>query len=161
MSFPPLPASLTYDAVHARLREVHKDLRATHTRVLGVLVPVEETDVRLMVEHDGSWCIAHGDVSYDQRIAAWCGASSIGRDDTDDDLLHTAINLVDQVESEVELFFNETHDETHDETPDPEVARDERRRCAECGTLVADHGYGCEPVPSDCPTRLDSGTTKP
>lgn len=141
MSFPPLPADLTYDAVYAQLHQVHKNLRAMHTRVLSVLVPVEETDVRLMVEDDGSWFVAHGDAGYDQGIPTWCGASSIGREDTDDDLMNTAINLVDQVESEVELSFNETHDET----PDPEVARDERRRCAQCGTPVADHGYGCDP----------------
>lgn len=112
MSFPPLPVSLTADAVHAQLREIHADLRKTSTRVLADLVPVEDADVRLLVFRDGTWFVAHGDVSFDQHHADWCGASSVGRDDTDEDLLVTAWALLDEVEEMV----------SEDDDSDPERA---------------------------------------
>lgn len=100
VSFPPLPPSLTVDAVHAQLRAIQAHLRTLNQRAMGVLIPIEYTDVRLLVFRDGTWFVAHGDASYDSRHGDWCGSSSVYRDDTDDDMLSTALSLIDQVEDE-------------------------------------------------------------
>lgn len=53
-------------------------------------------DVRLALEPDGRWELLTGDVCYDTRHAAYCGASTVSAEDTAETLLETARDLVAQ-----------------------------------------------------------------
>lgn len=56
----------------------------------------EEIDVRLQVYEDGKWAIRAGCSDYDQDHRGYWGASSVFGTDTDEALLSTAEELLDQ-----------------------------------------------------------------
>lgn len=94
MSFPPLPASLTYGAVHARLGELQAELS-----------PGATSAVYLLARRDGTWGMGIGLFTSDLAAEpfnrmAWWSEHIITSADTDSDLLTAAMVLVDLIEDE-------------------------------------------------------------
>ena len=62
---------------------------------------IDECDVRLVVYRDRSFEVRSGDVCYDTVHGIACGASMIGRYDTNADLRETADDLISQCEDQL------------------------------------------------------------